>query len=262
MIDTECYNRCYIDVQNIPGYSHKYCTRTNGKNGGGVSLYIKKSISYKVRTKLAFQTNDFESLVIEFDKNIFFSKKNIIVCIFDRSPKSSLKLFNEKLDNILDIIHREKKYCYIMGHFNVNCINDFSDVTLYSQQFINMFLSHYYLKLITIPTRVRQSSATLLDNIYTTDPMSGQNGVLTSEFSDNFSTFTIRQNMEPKIPDKYRYKREFTNKNISKLNKQFKKIDWNSTLNTDSVLLDFSCFIALVKDIFDSCFPQKKIIKI
>ena len=80
-----------------------------------------------------------------------------------------------------------------------------------------MFLSHYYLKLITIPTRVTQSSATLLDNIYTTDPMSGQNGVLTSDFSDHFSIFTIRQNMEPKIPDKYRYKREFTNKNISKL---------------------------------------------
>ena len=108
-----------------------------------------------------------------------------------------------------------------MGDFNVNCINDFSDVTLYSQQFINMFLSHYYLKLITIPTRVTQTSATLLDNIYTTDPMSGQNGVLTSDFSDHFSIFTIRQNKEPKIPDKYRYKREFTNKNISKLNKQF-----------------------------------------
>ena len=95
--------------------------------------------------------------------------------------------------------------------------------------------------------------------MYTTDPMSGQNGVLTSDFSDHFSIFTIRQNMEPKIPDKYRYKRKFANKNISKLNKQFKKIDWNSTLNTDSVLLAFSCFFALVKDIFDSCFPQKKI---
>ena len=116
------------------------------KKGGGVSLYVKKSIYYKVRTKLAFQTNDFESLVIEFDKNIFSSKKNIIVCIFYRSPNSSLKLFNEKLDNILDIIHREKKYCYIIGDFNVNCISDFSDVTLYSQQFINMFLSHYYQK--------------------------------------------------------------------------------------------------------------------
>ena len=46
-----------------------------------------------------------------------------------------------------------------------------------------MFLSHFYLILITIPTRVTQSSATLLDNIYTTDPMSGPKGVLTSDFS-------------------------------------------------------------------------------
>ena len=67
---------------------------------------------------------------------------------------------------------------------------------------------------IDIPTRVTQSSTTLLDNIYTIDPMSGQNGVLTSDFSDHFSIFTIRQNMEQKIPDNYRYKREFTNKNI------------------------------------------------
>ena len=96
-----------------------------------------------------------------------------------------------------------------------------------------MFLSHFYLKLIIISTRVTQRSATLLDNIYTTDLISGHNYVLTSDFNDHFSIFTIRQNVEPKIPDRYRYKREFTNKNISKLNKQFNKIDWNSTLNTD-----------------------------
>ena len=84
--------------------------------------------------------------------------------------------------------------------------------------------------------------------------MSGKNGVLTSDFSDHNSIFTIRQNMEPRIPDKYRYKREFTNKDISKLNKQFNKIDWNSTLNTNSVLLDFSCLFTLFKDIFHSCF--------
>ena len=103
---------------------------------------LKKSISYKVRTKLAFQTIDFESLVIEFDKNTFSSKKNIMVCIYYRFPNLSMKLYNEKLDNILDIIHvhREKKYCYIIGVFNVNCINDFSDVTLYSQQFIKHVL--------------------------------------------------------------------------------------------------------------------------
>ena len=36
---------------------------------------FKKSISYKVRTKLAFQSNDFESLVIDFHKNVFFQQE-------------------------------------------------------------------------------------------------------------------------------------------------------------------------------------------
>ena len=65
-------------------------------------------------------------------KMFFSNKKNIIVCIFYRSPSSSLKLFNEKLDNIFDIVHKEKKYCYIIGDFNVNCIKDFSNVTVHS----------------------------------------------------------------------------------------------------------------------------------
>ena len=57
-----------------------------------------------------------------------------------------------------------------MGDFNVNCIEEFSDSNIYSQQFINMLLSHYYLKLISIPTRITQNNASLLDNIYATDP--------------------------------------------------------------------------------------------
>ena len=42
--------------------------------------------------------------------------------IFYRATTSSLKLFNQKLETTLDIIQREKKYSYIMGDFNVNCI--------------------------------------------------------------------------------------------------------------------------------------------
>ena len=85
-------------------------------------------------------------LLLNLIKNVFTSKKNIIVGIFYRAPTSSLKLFNQKLETTLHIIQREKKYSYIMGDFNVNCIEEFSDSNMYSQQFINMFLSHYYLK--------------------------------------------------------------------------------------------------------------------
>ena len=72
-----------------------------------------------------------------------------------------------------------------MGDFNINCIWKFSDLNIYSPHFINMFLSHYCLKLINIPTRITQNNASLLDNIYATDSQIGNNGVLTSDISDH-----------------------------------------------------------------------------
>ena len=121
-----------------------------------------------------------------------------------------------------------------------------------------MFLSHYYLKLINIPTRITQNNASLLDNIYATDPQIGNNGVLTSDISDHYSIFTIIQGVEPKILDKHRYKREFTNKNISKFRKKLCKLDWNTTLISDSAQLDFSYFFSIITDLFNSSFPVKK----
>ena len=46
--------------------------RTNGRRGRGVSLYIKQSLSYKVK-KIAFHSNDFESFVIELERIVFTS---------------------------------------------------------------------------------------------------------------------------------------------------------------------------------------------
>ena len=151
-----------------------------------------------------------------------------------------------------------------MGDFNVNCrlyrgVLGFQYI--YSQQFINMFLSHYYLKLINIPTRITQNNASLLDNIYATDPQIGNNGVLTSDISDHYSIFTIRQDVEPKILDKYCYKREFTNKNISKFKKKLCNLDWNTTLISDSAKLNFYCLFSIIIDLFNSSFPVKKKLK-
>ena len=114
-------------------------------------------------------------------------------------------------------------------------------------------------QLINIPTRITQNNASLLDNIYATDPQVGNNGVLTSDISDHYSIFTIRQDVEPKILDKYRYKREFTNKNFSKFKKKLCNLDWNTTLISDSAKLDFSCFFSIITDLFNSSFPVKKI---
>ena len=122
-----------------------------------------------------------------------------------------------------------------------------------------MLLSYYSLKLINISTRITQNNASLLDNMYATDPQIGNNGVLTSDISDHYSIFTIRQDVESKILDKHRYKKEFTNKNISKFKKKLCKLDWNTTLISDSAQSDFSYVFLNNYRLLYSSSPVKKI---
>ena len=68
-----------LTIYYIPGYSHKYCIRTNVKIGRGVSLYNLLLINLyliKLGKKLSFQSNDFE--IIEFDKNVFPARKTLL----------------------------------------------------------------------------------------------------------------------------------------------------------------------------------------
>ena len=57
-----------------------------------------------------------------------------------------------------------------MGDYNINTLNEMQESETLNQEFSNIFSSHYYHKLINLPTRERKNSSTLLDNIYTNIP--------------------------------------------------------------------------------------------
>ena len=100
-----------------------------------------------------------------------------------------------------------------------------------AQDFINMFSSYYYHKLINLPTRERNRTISLLDNIYTNIPechntcTSGVLKFLTQ--SDHYPIFTIRNKIEPPKPKLHITKRNHSNKNIALFRKQIKRHDWD-----------------------------------
>ena len=105
-----------------------------------------------------------------------------------RSPESSLTDFNGNLENLLVKIDREKKYAFLSGDYNVNTLHELSCHASATQDFINLFSSFGYQKLISKPTRVVREgctikSSTLIDNIYThiNDWNDGISGVLHSD---------------------------------------------------------------------------------
>ena len=81
------------------------------------------SIPFKKRSDLEFKKSIFKSSVIEIDKHVFHSRHNMIIGIFYRSPNSAVSTFNDRLEKLLNVIQKEKKYAYILDDFNVNTIS-------------------------------------------------------------------------------------------------------------------------------------------
>ena len=96
-----------IAFYNIAGYTHIYETRDK-KIGGGVSIYIMKTIPFKIRKDLQFTSEHIQSLFIEVDKSVFQSKCNVIVGALYKPPSLSIDIFNKQLERVLDIIQKEK----------------------------------------------------------------------------------------------------------------------------------------------------------
>ena len=166
--------------------------------------------------------------------------------------------FNDSLEKLLNVIQKEKKYAYILGDFNVNTISEFTGTTPQFQQFTNIFLAHYYRKLIHLPTRVLGNSRSILDNIYTNHPLSEENGVIMTD-SDHYSSFTVCEDPEPIIDTKFRERRDFDIKYIVKFKNRLRSVNWEEKFVSGSALHNFTEFNNTIKFFIDLTFPKERI---
>ena len=142
----------------IENYNHVYRCRDDIV-GGGVSLFINTSLEYKERLEI-------EKCLIFSGESVFIETGNhtIIGCIY-RPPSLSISDFNSHLAYVLDILSKERKQCYIMGDFNINIIDSVKNKQI--NLFLDMMFSYCFHLVISKPTRVTETSATLIDNIFT-----------------------------------------------------------------------------------------------
>ena len=146
-----------LNIYSMQGYSLIQQCRDN-KNGGGVAIYVKHNIQYKIRNDLTCITPDYEIVSIETNEPL--KKPIVITCIY-RPPSSDIPCFIEKMNSVLELLDSERKEIYIMGDFNIDLLNCAShDKT---KDFLEKMFSFYMLPLISKPTRVSTKTATLID---------------------------------------------------------------------------------------------------
>ena len=81
-------------------------------------------------------------------------------------------------------MNNENKDIYLMGDFNLNLLNYDNDARV--KNFVDLLNSCGLFSLITKPTRISQSSATLIDNIFVNSIHNDFDaGVLCSDISDH-----------------------------------------------------------------------------
>ena len=56
----------------------------------------------------------------KIDSTYFGTSSNVVIGIVYRIPDSSVEVFNERITDKMNVIHREKKMCYLLGDLNID----------------------------------------------------------------------------------------------------------------------------------------------
>ena len=240
----------------IPGYNLEVNNRTH-KPGGGVACYILDKYKYSVISELSLMNKIIESLFIEIENK---QQKNIVIGIIYRPPNANPNSFLAAIQDILHNARLQNKDSFIMGDFNINLLNRINSSSL-SQEFLNTFLSGSFLPLISRPTRLTETSATLIDNIFSNIHPPPQTGIIISDISDHFPVFAhslhifsthSNSSNHNHIPFKYRH---ISTKNLNRLTVSLNNEEWTSVFNTNNVDESFENFMNIFTKHFDKCIP-------
>ena len=184
-----CISETWLKEYQLPYYSiEKYemfaSCRGSGE-GGGSLLYVSKRMDVKHRQDL--ESNFFETSFVEIN-NSKLNGKNIIVGNIYRPPNSSHNLFIEYVENLLDLLEREKKTVILSGDFNYNLRDVMQDQ--HTLNFSNLLSSYCYFPTIFRPTRIQGEKQSILDNFYINELCyHDKSGVVIDDISDHLPIF-------------------------------------------------------------------------
>ena len=244
----------------LPNYSFLHVD--SDTNAGGVAMYVHNSINFTLAQK-QYKLNNSESLWIDFREP---SGNLYTVGVIYRHPcTATADYFIDDLCACLsDLINRKSTF-YVLGDININ-ISDVDRPPI-ANRYINMLFSCGALPLITKPTRVTESSATIIDHVITNDSKHNlKPGIFqTNEVSDHFIIFCqINKALQAKKPKKkveyYRDKSKFdADMFCYDLNEALRSFFSHlPALSDDNFNGVFQKFTSLILQIIDKHAPLKK----
>ena len=129
-------------------------------------MYTSNKFHFQTIEEYNIENADCENLGIKLQNSKI--KENYVVGVVYRRPTSRHDDFIDAINCSIDKSAKSNQTFYLLGDFNTNTAPNATNSS--ANKLINMLLSNNCHPVITIPTRVTNTSHTIIDNIVTNDP--------------------------------------------------------------------------------------------
>ena len=243
-----------MDYYGIKGYDSYFSNRTN-KKGGGTALYIKSDFTHECSIVGTYEVKScLEVTTVKI--NISANKVVFVSCIY-RAPNTNVELFTKKCVEFLELY--KGKTLYICGDFNIDLIKytQHTDTTA----FLDTLLSYNMYPLICKPTRIGETSTTLIDNIFTNERCTKvKNYILIDDISDHLPVFTVADITNKPCKSKGSIKiRKLNERNVNVFREKLKEVDWCCLNKFSDVDECYEYFLNVFLKLFDESCPFQNV---
>ena len=169
----------------------------------------------------------------------------ILLCLLSHSP-----------NNNLNKLGCEKKPLVLLGDFNIDLLNP-RGITE-TDNFIDTIGSFSLLPQIILPTRITNTSHTIIDNFFcSSDFTNTTSGNLLTAISDHLSQFLVIHNQEKLSSTHYKKMRDWSKFDNESFLAKLSAIDWPEVLQLyrSDVNFSFNTFYDTIDNLLEECAP-------
>jgi len=260
---SECWD-CYYDLFStaLKNYTF-YCESPCYSRVGGIGVFIKDCYTVTrcdAMKLVCSRDNTVENIWLEING----IDSNYILGAVYRHPGGSVSDFTAAMEVTLSTISSSTTPCILAGDINIDLAK--YDTHSATTDYVNMLMCNNFLPLSIMPTRITDTSATIIDHIYYYE---GKNrnkdyiincGSIWCDITDHLPVFAI---LAPKTGIKAhscpirnrRNIRIFSDKNYQQFNESVKQINWDPLFMCEEVEEAYLAFESELSFAFQNSFP-------
>ena len=179
-----------------------------------------------------------------------------------RAPNTNGKLFSEHVNEVLSRIKSRTPNMEISLGMDHNHDLLKSDTHKQTEEFLDLMVNSEMWPTITRPTRVTQTSVTLIDNIFISSRLHHQfdSMLILDDISDHLPSLVLLKQTKIKNKEPIEFKsRKLTEANFAIIRHSLNQVDWNGTLNSNDCNENFNIFSEILEAKIEETAPLRTI---